>query len=132
MIDDTQLEQWKTKAEATEILKCSEKTISRLADQKRIQKLMQRNLSRRTQRVFNPDDFEAIRSDQDQIEAFRLPAERSTPGAGTSASGHSRLHGRGGGLTVGRSTLTQPLVCLWSGKVLLNLKQAAKYSGMPK
>ena len=81
MIDDTQLEHWKTKAEATEILKCSEKTISRLADQKRIQKLMQRNLGRRTQPVFNPDDFEAIRSDQDQIEAFPVPAERSTPGA---------------------------------------------------
>ena len=30
MIDDTQLEHWKTKAEASEILKCSEKTISRL------------------------------------------------------------------------------------------------------
>ena len=34
MIDDTQLEHWKTKAEASEILKCSEKTISRLAAQK--------------------------------------------------------------------------------------------------
>ena len=43
MIDDTQLEHWKTKAEASEILKCSEKTISRLAAQKRIQKLMRRN-----------------------------------------------------------------------------------------
>ena len=70
MIDDTQLEHWKTKAEASEILKCSEKTISRLAAQKRIQKLMRRNPGRRAQPVFSPDDIEALRGDQDQIEAF--------------------------------------------------------------
>ena len=61
MIDDTQLEHWKTKAEASEILKCSEKTISRLAAQKRIQQLMRRNPGRRAQPVFSPDDIEALR-----------------------------------------------------------------------
>ena len=45
MIDDMQLEHWKTKAEAAEILKCSEKTISRLADQKRMAPATQSHLS---------------------------------------------------------------------------------------
>ena len=80
MIDDTQLEHWKTKAEASEILKCSEKTISRLAAQKRIQKLMRRNPGRRAQPVFSPDDIEALRGDQDQIEAFPVATERDAPG----------------------------------------------------
>ena len=80
IIDDTQLEHWKTKAEASEILKCSEKTISRLAAQKRIQQLMRRNPGRRAQPVFSPDDIEALRGDQDQIEAFPVATERNAPG----------------------------------------------------
>ena len=80
MIDDTQREHWKTKAEASEILKCSEKTISRLAAQKRIQQLMRRNPGRRAQPVFSPDDIEALRGDQDQIEAFPVATERNAPG----------------------------------------------------
>ena len=72
MIDDTQLEHWKTKAEASEILKCSEKTISRLAAQKRIQQLMRRNPGRRAQPVFSPEDIlrrsEAIRT---RLKRFR-------------------------------------------------------------
>ena len=129
MIDDTQLEHWKTKAEASEILKCSEKTISRLAAQKRIQKLMRRNPGRRAQPVFSPDDIEALRG-QDQIEAFPVATERNAPGTALARRDTAVS-------TVG--VLAQLLADRLSPaprvpverKVLLNLREAAEYSGMP-
>ena len=131
MIDDTQLEHWKTKAEASEILKCSEKTISRLAAQKLIQKLMRRNPGRRAQPVFSPDDIEALRGDQDQIEAFPVATERNAPGTALARRDTAVS-------TVG--VLAQLLADRLSPaprvpverKVLLNLREAAEYSGMPK
>ena len=115
MIDDTQLEHWKTKAEASEILKCSEKTISRLAAQKRIQKLMRRNPGRRAQPVFSPDDIEALRGDQDQIEAFPVATERNAPG--TALARRTQPSPRSGcWLNCWPIDSHQSLVCLWSGR----------------
>ena len=37
-----QLDDWKTQAEAAEILKCSQKTIGRMAAQKKIQRVLRR------------------------------------------------------------------------------------------
>ena len=130
MIDDTQLEHWKTKAEASEILKCSEKTISRLSAQKRIKKLMRRNPGRRAQPVFSPDDIEALRG-QGQIEAFPVAPERNAPGTALARRDTAVS-------TVG--VLAQLLADRLSPaprvpverKVLLNLREAAEYSGMPK
>ena len=131
MIDDMRLEHWKTKAEAAEILKCSEKTISRLADQKRIQKVMRRNPGRRAQPVFNPDDIEAIRSDQDQIEAFPMAAARSTPGSALAR--RDTAVSRVGVLAqlLADQLSPAPRVPV-ERKVLLNLREASEYSGMPK
>ena len=112
-------------------LKCSEKTISRLADQKKVQKMMRRNPGRRAQPVFNPDDIEAIRGNQDQIEAFPVAVGRSAPGAALARRDTAIS-------TVG--VLAQLLADRLSPaprvpverKVLLNLREAAEYSGMPK
>ena len=131
MIDDMQLEHWKTKAEAAEILKCSEKTISRLADQKRIQKVMRRNPGHRAQPVFNPDDIEAIRGDQDQIEAFPVVAHRSAAGAAL-ARRDTAVSTVGVVAQLLADRLSPAPRVPVERKVLLNLKEAAEYSGMPK
>ena len=115
MIDDTQLEHWKTKAEASEILKCSEKTISRLAAQKRIQQLMRRNPGRRAQPVFSPDDIEALRGDQDQIEAFPVATERNAPGTAL-ARRDTAVSTVGVLAQLLADRLSPALVCLWSGR----------------
>ena len=131
MIDDMQLEHWKTKAEAAEILKCSEKTVSRLADQKRIQKVMRRNPGRRAQPVFNPDDIEAIRHDQDRIEAFPVVAQRSAAGAAL-ARRDTAVSTVGVVAQLLADRLSPAPRVPVERKVLLNLKEAAEYSGMPK
>ena len=58
--------------------------------------------------MFSPDDIEALRGDQDQIEAFPVATERNAPGTALARRDTARLHGRGVGSTVGRSTLTSP------------------------
>ena len=60
MVD--QLDEWKTQAEAAEILKCSQRTIGRMAGQKKIQRILRRVPGRKPMPVFNPDDIEALRA----------------------------------------------------------------------
>ena len=81
--------------------------------------------------MFSPDDIEAIRGDQDQIEAFPVTSARPRGWDGTSASGHSRLHGRGVAQLLADRLSPAPRVPV-ERKVLLNLREAAEYSGMPK
>ena len=122
------LDGWKTQAEAAEILKCSQKTIGRMAAQKKIQRVMRRVPGRKPMPVFNPDDIEAIRVEMVQVEPFPVKE-------------------RGEGKVLARQTsqdrfdlLAQLLADRISParsvpveqKVFLNLKEAAEYSGMPK
>ena len=65
-----QLDDWKTQAEAAEILKCSQKTVGRMAAQKKIQRVLRRVPGRKPMPVFNPDDIEAIRAEMVQVEPF--------------------------------------------------------------
>ncbi len=64
------LDDWKTQAEAAEILRCSQKTVGRMAAQKKIQRVLRRVPGRKPMPVFNPDDIEAIRAEMVQVEPF--------------------------------------------------------------
>ena len=66
MVD--QLDDWKTQAEAAEILKCSQRTIGRMVGQKKIQRILRRVPGRKPMPVFNPDDIEALRAEMVQGE----------------------------------------------------------------
>ena len=128
MMTIDQLDDWKTQAEAAEILKCSQKTIGRMAGQKKIQRVLRRVPGRKPMPVFNPDDIEALRAEMMQVEPFPVKE-------------------RGEGKTLARQT-SQDRVDLLAQlladrippapavpvaqKVFLNLKEAAEYSGMPK
>ena len=61
---------WKTQEEAAEILECSKKTIARMADQKKIQRVLRRVPGRKPMPVFNPDDIEALRVKTVEAEPF--------------------------------------------------------------
>ena len=52
------LDNWKTQAEAAAILKCSQKTIGRMATQKKIQRVLRRVPGRTPMPVFNPGAVE--------------------------------------------------------------------------
>ena len=65
-----QLNDCKTQAEAAEILKCSEKTVGRMAAQKKIERVLRRIPGRKPMPVFNPDDIEAIRAETAQPKPF--------------------------------------------------------------
>ena len=123
-----QLDDWKTQAEAAEILKCSQKTVGRMAAQKKIQRVLRRVPGRKPMPVFNPDDIEAIRAETAQPEAFPVK-ERSEEKALARAPRQS-----------GVDLLAQLLADRISParavpveqKVFLNLKEAAEYSGLSK
>ena len=77
---------WKTQAEAAEILKCSQKTVSRMAAQKKIQRVLRRVPGRKPMPVFNPDDIEAIRAERCRSNRSRLESrERKRPWLGRQA-----------------------------------------------
>ena len=71
-----QLDDWKTQAEAAEILKCSQKTVGRMAAQKKIQRVLRRVPGRKPMPVFNPDDIETIRAETVQVEPFPVTERR--------------------------------------------------------
>ena len=122
------LDDWKTQAEAAEILKCSQKTVGRMAAQKKIQRVLRRVPGRKPMPVFNPDDIEAIRAETAQPEAFPVK-ERSEEKALARVPRQS-----------GVDLLAQLLADRISPagavpveqKVFLNLKEAAEYSGLSK
>ena len=123
-----QLEDWKTQAEAAEILQCSQKTVSRMAAQKKIQRVLRRVPGRKPMPVFNPDDIEAIRAEMVQVEPFPVKerGEVKTLARQTSQGGVELL----AQLLADRMSPARSVPV--EQKVFLNLKEAAEYSGMPK
>ena len=119
---------WKTQAEAAEILKCSQKTVSRMAAQKKIQRVLRRVPGRKPMPVFNPDDIEALRAEMVQVEPFpvREQGEEKALARKTSQGGVDLL----AQLLVDRMS-PAPAVPV-EQKVFLNLKEATEYSGLPK
>ena len=65
-----QFEDWKTQAEAAEILQVSPRTIARLAAQQKLQRGLRRVPGRKPLPVFHPGDIEAIRAETVQIKPF--------------------------------------------------------------
>ena len=122
------LDDWKTQAEAAEILRCSQKTVGRMAAQKKIQRVLRRVPGRKPMPVFNPDDIEAIRAEMVQVEPF--PVKERGKGKAL-----ARLPSQGGvdllaQLLADRISPARSVPV--EQKVFLNLKEAVEYSGMPK
>ena len=126
MVD--QLDEWKTQAEAAEILKCSQRTIGRMAGQKKIQRILRRVPGRKPMPVFNPDDIEALRAEMVQIEPF--PVRERGEGK---ALARQTSQGRVDLLAQLLADQIPPARAVpVAQKVFLNLKEATEYSGMPK
>ena len=70
---DHSVDEWKTQSQAAAILRCSEKTIARLAQRKQIQKTMRANPGRRPTPVYYAADIERLRAEAAQVEAFPVP-----------------------------------------------------------
>ena len=127
MLSD-QLDDWKTQAEAAKILNCSEKTVGRMAVQKKIERVLRRVPGRKPMPVFNPDDIEAMRAEAAQPKPFPV-RERGGEKALVPRS-------RQGGVDLLAQLLADrispaPAVPV-EQKVFLNLKEAAEYSGLSK
>ena len=123
-----QLDDWKTQAEAAVILKCSQKTVGRMAAQKKIQRVLRRVPGRKPMPVFNPDDIEAIRAEMVQVEPFPVQerGEVKSLARQTSQGGIDLL------AQLLADRISPDLVVPVEQKVFLNLKEAAEYSGLPK
>ena len=123
-----QLDDWKTQAEAAEILKCSQKTVGRMAAQKKIQRVLRRVPGRKPMPVFNPDDIEAIRAEMVQVEPFPVKERGEVKAL-------ARLPSQGGVDLLAQllaDRISPTLAVPVEQKVFLNLKEAAEYSGLPK
>ena len=123
-----QLGHWKSQAEAAEILKCSEKTISRMAAQGKIEKAMRRVPGRKPMPVFNPRDIERLRSETVDLKPF--PVEE-----GDDEKALARRPSQDGANLVAQllaDRLASPQAVPLERKVFLNLAQASEYTGMPK
>ena len=118
------LDDWKTKAEAAEILGCSEKTVERYAKQKRIQKVLRRNPGRKAMPVFHPGDIETLRAEAVRLKPF--PVDQTTTQA-------LALPARQGAVEMLVNLLADrvsPPATAARHKLFLSLAEAADYSGM--
>ena len=122
------LNDWKTLEEAAEILKCSKRTILRMAEQKRIQRVLRRVPGRKPMPVFNPSDIEAIRTKTVEIEPFPVAkeVERQALAPQTRQRGIDLL-----AQLFNERSAAAPRVPL-ERKIFLTLIEASEYSGMPK
>lgn len=122
------LEHWKSQAEAAEILKCSEKTISRMAAQNKIQRALRRVPGRKPMPVFNPIDVERIRSETVEVKSFPVgePKEAKSLARVSSQDGAKLL------AQLFAERLSSSRSVPVEHKVFLNLNEASDYMGMPK
>ena len=127
MVTD-QLDDWKTQAEAAEILKCSQKTVGRMAAQKKIQRVLRRVPGRKPMPVFNPDDIEALRAEMVKVEPFPV-RER---GEEKALVRQTRQRGVDLLAQLLADRISPASAVPVGQKIFLNLKEAAEYSGLPK
>ncbi len=128
-MNDRSFEGWKTKSEVVALLQCSERTVERMATEKKIQKAIRRIPGRKGLPVFNPEDIERVRQETMAPEGFLVPEQgsgkpkalvrRSVPGDPAEFLGQ-----------LAAAVAAPPLRL--SEKLFLTLKEAAAYSGMPK
>ena len=122
------LDDWKTQAEAAEILKCSQKTVGRMAAQKKIQRVLRRVPGRKPMPVFNPDDIEALRAEMVKVEPFPV-RER---GEEKALVRQTRQRGVDLLAQLLADRISPASAVPVGQKIFLNLKEAAEYSGLPK
>ena len=123
-----QLEHWKTQAEAAEILKCSGKTISRMAAQNKIQRALRRVPGRKPMPVFNPIDGERLRAETVEVKPFPVEAPKETKSL-------ARVPSQDGVKLLAQlfeDRLSSSRSVAVERKVFLNLDEASEYMGMPK
>ena len=128
-----QFSDWLSKATAAQILGCSEKTIERLATQKKIQKVMLRIPGRRSTPVYHPGDVETLRSASARLEPFPV-ASPAAPRGKAAALVPAGPSGRSAGdmfLQLLTSGIPRPSIGP-RHKLFLTLKEAAEYSGMSR
>ena len=121
------LDDWKTQDEAAAILGCSTKTIARLAEQKKIQRVLRRIPGRKPMPVFNPADIETIRKKTVEIEPF--PVAKQVEDLALAPQARQREAGLLMRLLLDRAS---PAVTSPRHKLFLTLREAADYSGMPR
>ena len=119
-----ELDDWKTKGEAAELLGCSEKTVERYAKQNRIQKVLRRNPGRKAMPVFHPGDIETLRAEAVRLKAF--PVDRTT----TQALALPARQGAVEMLVNLMADRVSPPATAARHKLFLTLAEAADYSGM--
>ena len=122
------LDDWKTQAEAAEILKCSQKTVGRMAAQKKIQRVLRRVPGRKPMPVFDPDDIEALRAEMVKVEPFPV-RER---GEEKALVRQTRQRGVDLLAQLLADRISPASAVPVGQKIFLNLKEAAEYSGLPK
>ena len=121
---DDPLESWLTKAEAAAALRVSEKTIERMATKGQLHRETRRRTGVRPQPVFNPQDIEALKTQQGP-EPFVVPESEQTPKPNRALApvrpdfgSFLQAFSPAGGV---------PL----KDKLFLNVKEAAQYAGLP-
>ena len=128
-MNDRSFEGWKTKGEAAVILECSERTVERMATEKRIQKAIRRIPGRKGLPVFNPEDIERVRQETVGREGFLVPEEGSSETK--TLARRSVPEDPAEFLGQLAAAVAAPPLRL-SEKLFLTLKEAATYSGMPR
>ena len=76
------LDQWKTKAEAAQILGVSEKTVERMAERGELGKAERKIPGRRPLPVFDPDDIEKVQKQTLRPQPLLVPAVTSSKAFG--------------------------------------------------
>ena len=123
-----QLGHWKSAAEAAEILKCSEKTISRMAAQGKIEKALRRVPGRKPMPVFNPRDIDRMHSQTVDLKPFPVEAVKEEKALARAPSQDgAKLFAQ---LLADR--LGSPQAVPLERKLFLSLEEASEYTGMPK
>ena len=123
-----QFEDWKTQAEAAEILQVSPRTIARLAAQQKLQRGLRRVPGRKPLPVFHPGDIEAIRAETVQVKPF--PVSERPEGTALARRPNPAAVDLIAQLFADQTAL--PRAVPVEQKIFLTLKEAADYSGLPK
>ena len=131
-MEQDQPDEWVSKADAARIIGCSEKTIERLAIQKKIQKIMRRIPGRRSAPAYHRGDIDAIAAKTAHIEPFPARAALAPPPGSALVP---RDPERPGMAEMFFQVMTSglpraPLSPL--NKIFLTLKEASEYSGMSR
>ena len=123
---DDPLDNWLTKSAAAAELQVSEKTIERLAAKNEIERRTRRRTGARPQPVYNPSDVAKIKESQN-AETFVVPKSEKTAAKPSKALVPVRPD-LGAFLQALSPSEHVPL----TDKLFLNLKEAARYSGLPR